>query len=1596
MPAEFAHLHLHTLYSLLDGAIRLPDLMRSCEETGMKAVAVTDHGNMFGVVNFYQEAKKHGIKPIIGFEAYVAGEKGMGDKSQRVGNHLVLLAQNETGYRNLRYLSTKAFTDGFYYDPRVDKPLLKAHSEGLIALTACMAGAVPRAVRRGDMDEARREVRDLKSIFGDRLYLEIQSNALKEQLPVNHGMCELAREEGLPLVATADSHYVKREDAKAHEVLMAIASGRTFDDPKRLRHDTEELYIKSPGEMSAALEATTGVGAEWQEAVHNSWVIAEQCNVDLSFKDKYLPKFQVPDGETLDSYLQTRAREGLDERFAEIARTGRRIDADLYRERLERELAVIVNMKFSGYFLIVQDFINWAKRNGIPVGPGRGSGAGSLVAYSLRVTDIDPIPYHLLFERFLNPERVSMPDFDIDFCQDRRGEVIDYVTAKYGKENVAQIITYGALSAKSAIKDVARVMGVPFAEVNELTRNIPNLIEGHPATIEKALEVEPKLRQIQEQKPVFKAIIEYARALEGLTRSTGMHAAGVVIGEKPLWEYVPLCRGQNGELVTQFAKDEVELAGLVKFDFLGLTTLTVISNAVKLINRGKKPEEQLDIALLPLDDKKTYQLISSGDTAGIFQMESSGFTEMVKKLKPSVFEDIIAAGALYRPGPLDSGMVDVFINRKHGRERVAYLHPLLEPILKDTYGVIVYQEQVMQIAQELAGYSLGRADLLRRAMGKKKAEVMAQERGGFLAGCKVRGVAERVANEIFDLMEKFAEYGFNKCIVGSARICDAISGRRTTVRELFEHSRPFHIHALGDDGRLRPRRVVDVVSNGGKPVFEIRTALGHRIVATANHPLRVLSGWKQLGELRVGEHIAAPRYLRTEAAERWPRHELICLAGLLSEGNTCHPTSLYFYNNRESLIDDFARAASQFPDSVARVYTRANNGIVVCVTTGRRGAPRRIEGNAALAARPVRSGAFEWAQSLGILGLTATEKKVPECVFGAGNNHVPFYATSSEQLAKDVQALLLRLGIPSGVHRKLFKYRGSERPGWTVHVIGDGSSERFLARVAPHCIGREVQVQQLRNYVASVARETSKDTIPSEVRRWVAEARRERGWTWSELERKSGLCARALTGNGSAVKRGFRRSTIAQLAQTLESKRLAELAASDIFWDRIVSVEPRGEQETFDLTVEGDHNFVADGLIVHNSHSAAYGLITCQTAFLKAHHPVEFMAALLTSEKDNTDKVVAHIAEARADGITVLPPDVNESDLAFGVGPDPKNPGRFLIRFGLGAIRGVGENAIEAILAARNKPFVGLFDFCARIDTRKINKKVVEALVTAGAFDFTGKPRRALFECIEAALQQGASAQKDRESGQFGLFGGGAKAADGPPEERVFGKEEWSERERLALEKQALGFYITGHPLARYAEDVKRFATHTCSSLATARGFEKVAVAGIVQGWRERLTKTGKKIAFAMLEDLTGARDLVIYEDIVQKYESLLKADEPVLVRGVVRMAEKFGNEAQQQDAAEPSPEIKVDEVSRLTDVRAAKATRVELKLSAEQATSEKLAELKSLFGKFPGSCATSLSIVLPGASETKIAIKSLRVAPSDDLLAAVDRLFGGKVAQVR
>ncbi len=1187
---SFTHLHLHTLYSLLDGAIRMKDLIGTVKQKGMSAVAVTDHGNMFGAIDFYKKAKDAGIKPIIGMEAYVAGPKGREDRTEKIANHLILLATNEEGYANLRYLSSTAYLHGFYYHPRIDKQVLKERSKGLVALTACLGGEVTSACFRGDMDHARRAALEYKNIFEPgHFFLEIQSNGLPEQEKANENLKQLSRDVGVPLVATADAHYIKREDARAHELLMCIASGKTLADNKRMRHQTDQLYVTGPEEMREYFK-------DVPEAVDNTMRIAEMCNLELELGKPMLPTFKVPDGHTPDTYLAELATKGLYERFDELPYP---VDRDAYLARLGLEISVIQKMGFSGYFLIVQDFINWAKRQGIPVGPGRGSGAGSLVAYALRITDIDPIPYNLLFERFLNPERVSMPDFDIDFCQDRRDEVIRYVAQKYGENNVGQIITFGSLKAKSVLRDVCRVFGLPFSEGDRIAKLVPDVLNitlkqaifGDP---EKGIAGESRLKEMidkpmpvgeVEGKPITtKDILEIGMALEGLHRQAGMHAAGVVIADKPLWEFVPVYQPPGEKvLITQFAKDEVEAAGLVKFDFLGLKTLTVIQHALDLINKNRPPDQKIERHHIPTDDAATFELISSGDTAGVFQMESSGFTEMVMKLKPSCFEDIIAAGALYRPGPLDSGMVDVFINRKHGREKVTYPHPKLEPVLKDTYGVIVYQEQVMQISQILGGYSLGRADLLRRAMGKKKADVMAKERSGFLEGCKKNGVDEKVAAEIFDLMEKFAEYGFNK------------------------------------------------------------------------------------------------------------------------------------------------------------------------------------------------------------------------------------------------------------------------------------------------------------------------------------------------------------------------------------------------------------------------------------SHSAAYGLITVQTAWLKTHHPVEFMAALLTSEKDNTDKVVEYIGKARAAGHEVLPPDVNLSDLAFGV-----VDGR--IRFGLGAIKGVGESAIEAILEARKDgPFKSLFDFCERVDSRRVNRKVVEALVKAGAFDFEKRPRRQLFETIEKAMERGAASQRDRAVGQSSLFGllSGPSAEKPALRDEYAAAVEWSEKERLAFEKEAIGFYVSGHPLHQYEKELRRYA-RPCNAVQRARRDEKVTVAGVVAALRERPTKTGKRMAWVTLEDLSGSIEVVCFpgkeggrsvmgndgkwqrsgpKPGYEHWESLLKSDEPILVTGTVQI--------NQRDEETPVAEIIAEEVSSLREVREKRVKRLEVRLSADMVTEDRLERLAEVARRHVGATPVALSIRVPGEAEAVIGNTALKVAVSDELLEAVDRLFGAKVAEL-
>lgn len=742
---DFVHLHTHTDFSLLDGASPITGLVNRTKELGMKHIAITDHGNMFGALRFYKECKTAGINPIIGCEFYVTPESMRLKTGSEGGNkyyHLILLARDQKGYKNLMKLSSLAYTEGFYYKPRIDDSLLSQNTSGLICLSACLAGEIPSLHLRGKDDEARAKALWYREIFGkDNFYLEIQDHGIPEQKSVNKFLAELSRSEGIPLAATNDSHYIYREDANAQDILICIGTNKKKNETNRMKFPSDEFYLKTPEEMAR-------VFPEFSEALANTVRIAEQCALELNLPGPLLPDYSLPAEFTSpEEYLRHLTFEGLPFRYPEIT--------EEIRVRTEYELSIITSMGFTGYFLIVWDFINWAHQHGIPVGPGRGSGAGSIVAYSLRITDIDPLKYSLLFERFLNPERVSMPDFDIDFCFERRQEVINYVTGKYGKERVGQIITFGTLKTKAVIRDVARVLDIPYAEADGISKLVPQAQE---ITLDKAREMEPKLKELEEKGGQYRELFDTCRRLEGLSRHASTHAAGVVIGRDELSDYVPLYRDpKTGSISTQFTMDQLEECGLVKMDFLGLKTLTLIENTEKLI---QKSGITFDIKNIPEDDKSAFKLLGEGRSACIFQFESTGMQGILKRAKPTSVEDLIALNALYRPGPMQN--IDQFVESKQGRSPIQYLHPSLEPILKETYGVIVYQEQVMEIARTVAGYSLGQADILRRAMGKKKKEVMGKEKAKFIEGAVKNGFNKKDAEVLFDKLIPFAEYGFNK------------------------------------------------------------------------------------------------------------------------------------------------------------------------------------------------------------------------------------------------------------------------------------------------------------------------------------------------------------------------------------------------------------------------------------------------------------------------------------------------------------------------------------------------------------------------------------------------------------------------------------------------------------------------------------------------------------------------------------------------------------------------------------------------------------------------------------------------------------------
>jgi len=1041
---QFVHLHLHSEYSLVDGLVRIDECCDAIVSQKSSAVAITDQCNLFAMVKFYQAAESAGIKPIIGTDVWLMNEA---DPSQPF--RLILLCQNMVGYRNLTEIVSRSYVEGQFADkPQIKKAWLSEKNTGLILIASARESDIAKALLGTDSESesAEKLVKEWFAIFNDRFYLEIIRTNRSDEGRYNQALVALAEKTGCPLVATNDVRFINREDFEAHEARVCIHEGTTLSDPKRSKNFSEEQYLKSPFEMQALF-------SDLPEAIENSVEIAKRCNFELKLGKIYLPNYPVPVDTTIQQYFIDLAHQRLKNKFANHP------IPDLYKDRLNTELTVLNSMGYAGYFLIVADFIQWARDNKIPVGPGRGSGAGSLVAFALGITGLDPLQYDLLFERFLNPERVSMPDFDIDFCMEGRDRVIDYVANTYGRESVSQIITYGTMAAKAVIRDVGRALGHPYGFVDKIAKLIPMELG---ITLEKALNQEEVLKQRYSDENEVKTLIDLAKKLEGVTRNAGKHAGGVVIAPSKLIDFTPLyCDAKEGHLLTQFDKDDVEAIGLVKFDFLGLRTLTIIDWAVEAINKInlKNNKEHIDIEKIPLDDVEVFDLLKACNTTAVFQLESRGMKDLVKRLQPDNFEEIIALVALFRPGPLQSGMVDDFINRKHGREIPEYLDPKLTHILKPTYGVILYQEQVMQIAQVLAGYTLGAADLLRRAMGKKKPEEMAKQRAIFVKGSVERGVSEHSATHIFDLMEKFAGYGFNK------------------------------------------------------------------------------------------------------------------------------------------------------------------------------------------------------------------------------------------------------------------------------------------------------------------------------------------------------------------------------------------------------------------------------------SHSAAYALITYQTAWLKTHYKEAFMAAVLSSDMANTDKIVVFVHECSENKISIVPPDVNKSLFKFSV--DEQNR----ILYGLGAIKGVGESAIEGIIEARAaKPFQDIFDFCSRIDGRKVSRRVLEALVRAGAFDCFGvdfTQRAEWMETLSDAVHAAEQISKNRSRGQTDLFGDSFSAEDIKASAKPKNIEPWSESVRLQGEKESLGLYLTGHPLAEYEEELSHIRTSTIRDLKVERN-QSCVITGLIVTVRTLMTRKGDRMAFVTLDDRTGRQEIAIFSDQYRENKELLVKDNLVIVTGEV------------------------------------------------------------------------------------------------------------------
>jgi DNA-directed DNA polymerase III PolC len=1466
--SPYVHLHVHSEYSILDGACRIGPLVARAADLGMPAIGLTDHGSMAGAVELSRVASKAGIKPVMGCEVYLVDDHAARPQREKRA-HLTLLAETTDGYHNLIRLVSSGYLDGYWYKPRIDFDQLAANAGGVIALSGCLSGRVCKALVDDDQRAAREELDRLVQIFGrDDVYVEIQDGGIDVQTRILPTLVAMARDAGLPMVGTGDVHYLTREDAIPHEALLCIQTQDTLDNPDRFRFSNHEFYLKTPQEMYALMAERFG-----QDMLRRTTEIADRCTAEVGLGALHLPRFDVPEGTSSVQYLRDLAEAGLRERYPQ--------ETPELRQRLDFELKTIEEMGFPDYFLIVWDFIRFARENGVSVGPGRGSAAGSLVAYSLRITDLDPMRYSLLFERFLNPGRKSMPDIDIDFAVAGRERVINYVAEKYGRRNVAQIITFGKMQPKAAIKDAGRVMGIPYGKVDTIAKLVP---DGPKVSFDECMKPGGELRKSYDADEVTRSIVDMARPLEGVVRNDSIHAAAVVIGDRPLTEYLPLQqKGPDAEVVTQFPMNDVEALGLLKMDFLGLRNLDVIDKAVALVEQSTG--ERVSMHDLPLDDARTYEMLARGDATGVFQFESGGMREALRQVKPTRFEDLIALGALYRPGPMQN--IPKFAARKNGREPVTYPDPRLEGILSETSGITVYQEQSMMIARVIAGFSPAEADDLRKAIGKKIASLMASLKDKFIDGCVANGVDLPVARQLWDDNERSSEYSFNKCVHASTKVIlpngDRVSLSAAARRGVTE------IMSMWPDGQIRPHRIERIVKTGRKMLFRVMLESGRQIKATADHRLLTTEGYTEVRDVRPGrtELIAMPATTERQREARRATMQRLATRPERKEQDRRAAERMRAWQAQRSPAEKAAHM-----HQVHEMHPNLTRNAVAAMH-------ERVKW--------LRANDPEWAMRHSEKSLASVRATYDT---GPGYGRCSIASNGmwcASQPERDMCEWLVERDIEFEMHKAL--------PGGRI-------CDFYFAGIYWEMDGMD----RTREYF-----EAKYGDLPFVV----------------------------------VTPEDF---------QAIVSRHLELEHAQN--GDLVVSVEPWGYGPTYDVEMEidGPLNFVANGIVSHNSHAACYALTSYRTAWLKANHPAEYMAALISSVMSTKDRVPFYVSECESMGIEVLPPDVNSSQADFAV-----VEGR--IRFGLTAVKRVGEGAVRAIVAARESaPFTSIWDFCERVDASALNKGMLESLVCCGALDSTGATRRGMMQVLEPALASGTKQQADAMMGHMSIFdlGDGDGSLDGAAVTRSHPpvpEGEWDRSELLAREKEALGLYVSSHPLADVRDQLARRSDIPLAQAESLRDGQVVTVGGLVTSVKPFVTRKGDHMAFAELDDTTGSIEVVVFANTLAAVRELLVPDAVVMVKG--RADRK--NEG----------EVKLVAFEIVPFEATANFGVVRLRLDARATPAAIIQELKSLIGEFPGDAPVVLEVQTSEGPKTLRFGPEFKVRPDGDFFAEAKALLG-------